>query len=86
MISPCILLVDNDVKLLVNLEATLNRAGLRSTPIWITESGCAYPETVTEDGSVEYDVVTGMLYGQTPFRTHGHLVRFRIVGTPAPYG
>jgi hypothetical protein len=38
------------------------------------------------DGTVEYDVVTGMLDGQTPFLTHGHLVRFRIVGTPAPYG
>jgi len=29
MISPCILVIDNDVKLLVNLEATLNRAGYR---------------------------------------------------------
>jgi DNA-binding response OmpR family regulator len=29
MMSPCILVVDNDVKLLVNLEATLNRAGYR---------------------------------------------------------
>lgn len=29
MISPCILVIDNDVKLLVNLAATLNRAGYR---------------------------------------------------------
>jgi two-component system phosphate regulon response regulator PhoB len=29
MMSPCILVIDNDVKLLVNLEATLNRAGYR---------------------------------------------------------
>ena len=29
MFSPCILVIDNDVKLLVNLEATLNRAGYR---------------------------------------------------------
>ena len=29
MISPCILVIDNDVKLLVNLEATLNQAGYR---------------------------------------------------------
>ena len=29
MISPCILVIDHDVKLLVNLEATLNRAGYR---------------------------------------------------------
>lgn len=38
------------------------------------------------DGTVEYDVVTGMLTDHTHFRTHGHLVRFRVVGTPAPYG
>jgi hypothetical protein len=30
--------------------------------------------------AVEYDVVTGMLSDETPFRTHGHLVRFRIEG------
>jgi hypothetical protein len=30
--------------------------------------------------AVEYDVVTGMLPDETPFRTHGHLVRFRIEG------
>ena len=29
MISPCILLVDNDVKLLVKLEAVLSQAGYR---------------------------------------------------------
>ena len=29
MISPCILVIDNDVKRLVNLEAVLNRAGYR---------------------------------------------------------
>jgi hypothetical protein len=29
---------------------------------------------------VEYDVVTGMLPDETPFRTHGHLIRFRIEG------
>lgn len=29
MMSPCILVIDNDVKLLMNLEATLNRAGYR---------------------------------------------------------
>jgi hypothetical protein len=38
------------------------------------------------DGTVEYDVVTGMLPEQTHFRTHGHLVRFRIVGERAPHG
>jgi hypothetical protein len=38
------------------------------------------------DGAVEYDVVTGMLPDQTEFLTHGHLVRFRVVGEPAPYG
>jgi DNA-binding response OmpR family regulator len=29
MISPCILLIDDDVKLLIKLEATLRRAGYR---------------------------------------------------------
>jgi CheY-like chemotaxis protein len=29
MISPCILVIDNDVKLLVNLEAVLSQAGYR---------------------------------------------------------
>jgi hypothetical protein len=37
-------------------------------------------------GTVEYDVVTGMLPGQTELRPHGHLVRIRLVGKPAPYG
>jgi hypothetical protein len=36
--------------------------------------------------TVEYDVVTGVLPDQTHFRTHGHLVRFRIVGLAAPNG
>jgi hypothetical protein len=34
----------------------------------------------TLSDAVEYDVVTGMLPDETPFRTHGHLVRFRIDG------
>jgi hypothetical protein len=38
------------------------------------------------DDSVMYEVVTGMLPDQTQFRSHGHLVRFRIVGRPAPHG
>ena len=33
--------------------------------------------------AIEYDVVTGMLADETPFRTHGHLVRFRIEGAQA---
>jgi hypothetical protein len=37
-------------------------------------------------GTVEYDVVTGVLPDQTHFRTHGHLVHFRVVGEPAPHG
>lgn len=35
---------------------------------------------------MEYDVVTGMLAHQTQFRTHGHLVRFRIPGSHVPDG
>lgn len=37
----------------------------------------------TLSDAVEYDVVTGMLRDETPFRTHGHLVRFRIEGAQA---
>jgi hypothetical protein len=33
--------------------------------------------------AVEYDVTTGMLEDETPFRTHGHLVRLRIAGERA---
>jgi hypothetical protein len=40
----------------------------------------------TVGGTAEYEIVTGVLPDQTHFRTHGHLVRFRIVGTPAPHG
>lgn len=33
--------------------------------------------------SVEFDVVTGMLPGQTHFRSHGHLVRIRVADARA---
>jgi hypothetical protein len=33
--------------------------------------------------ALEFDVVTGMLPDETPFRTHGHLVRFRVEGALA---
>lgn len=49
------------------------------------ESSTHVLQRVVRD-TVEYDVVTGMLPDQTHFRTHGHLVRFKIVGEPAPYG
>jgi hypothetical protein len=32
----------------------------------------------TVGDAVEFDVVTGMLPDETPFRTHGHLVCFRV--------
>jgi hypothetical protein len=38
----------------------------------------------TEAETRTYDVVTGMLPDQTPFRTHGHLVRFRVTSASAP--
>jgi hypothetical protein len=37
----------------------------------------------TDAGAVEYDVTTGMLEDETPFHTHGHLVRLRISGEQA---
>ena len=37
----------------------------------------------TAGDAVEFDVTTGMLAGETPFRPHGHLVRLRIVGEAA---
>jgi hypothetical protein len=33
--------------------------------------------------AVEFDVTTGMLAGETPFRPHGHLVRLRLEGEAA---
>ncbi len=36
------------------------------------------------DETLEYDVVTGMLAGQAHFRTHRHLVRFRVVRPHPP--
>ena len=33
--------------------------------------------------AVEFDVTTGMLADETPFHTHGHLVRLRVVGESA---
>ena len=33
--------------------------------------------------AVEFDVTTGMLADETHFRTHGHLVRFRVEGEAA---
>ena len=38
------------------------------------------------DSTLEYDVVTGLLPDQTHFRTHGHLVRLRVVEQPSPHG
>src|SRR5918911_1301503 len=32
---------------------------------------------------VEFEVVTGMLEGESRFRTHGHMLRFKIVGDAA---
>jgi hypothetical protein len=46
------------------------------------ESSTHVRQRTLPDG-VEYDVVTGMLPDETPFRTHGHLVRFRIEGAQA---
>jgi hypothetical protein len=37
----------------------------------------------TDTDAVEYDLTTGMLEDETPFRTHGHLVRFRVAGERA---
>jgi hypothetical protein len=32
---------------------------------------------------IEFDVVTGTLEGQSRFRTHGHMLRFKVVGKGA---
>lgn len=61
MFSPCILLVHNDVKMLVKLEATLRRAGYRV--LTASHSGqatylaqAALPEVILCDGTDAFDV------------------------------
>ena len=48
------------------------------------ESSTHVTQRVDPD-TIEYDVVTGMLPEQTPYRTHGHLVRLRDTGNRLPY-
>lgn len=35
-----------------------------------------------EDGRLEYEVTTGILDGDGPWRGHGHVVLFRVAGAP----
>lgn len=44
----------------------------------IAESSLHVHERQRDDGSIEIDVVTGMLEGQTEFAPHGHTLRLRI--------
>ena len=65
------------------------RAGLREDVFAVIG---AFAEASTHvrqrvlDEAVEFDVTTGMLPDETPFATHGHLVRLRIVGEAARLG
>lgn len=49
----------------------------------IAESVTAIHQHVAADG-IHYDVVTGMLDGDTPFRPHGHLLRLVVSGATVP--
>jgi hypothetical protein len=40
--------------------------------------GSTHVRERSTDAVVEFDVATGLLDDQTPFRSHGHLVRFRV--------
>ena len=61
MLSPCILLIDNDVKLLVKLEAALKRAGYRvltahtsSQAAYLAQA--AFPEVIVCGETDDFDV------------------------------
>ena len=61
MFSPCILLVHNDVKLLINLEETLERAGYRvltashrGQATYLAQA--ALPEVIVCDWAEDFDV------------------------------
>jgi hypothetical protein len=83
------LLDDGVLEVVLDWQPTIDSPPLRYRVFGIIGS---FAETSTHvaqrpvDGSVEYEVVTGVLPEHTHFRTHGHLVRFLIVGAPAPHG
>ena len=57
MFSPCILVIDNDVKLLVNLAAALTRAGYRVLTVHdsrhaISLAQAVLPEVIICDGAM----------------------------------
>ena len=61
MFSPCILLIDNDVKLLVKLEPAFKRAGYRVLTAHngtqgISLAQAAVPEVIVCDRPEEFDV------------------------------
>ena len=61
MFSPCILLIDNDVKLLVKLEAALKRAGYRVLTAHTSEQAAylaqaALPEVIVCSEADDFDV------------------------------
>lgn len=61
MFSPCILLVDNDVRLLVRMEEALKRAGYRVLTANNSTQGvylaqAALPEVILCDRTDEFDV------------------------------
>jgi DNA-binding response OmpR family regulator len=61
MISPCILVIDNDVKLLLRLEATLKQAGYRVLTANHSAQGvylaqAAYPEVIVCNRTDEFKV------------------------------
>lgn len=45
--------------------------------------GATYVHQQVTDDQITYAVVTGLLDGETHFRGHGHLVRFRVAGEAA---
>ena len=80
--------IDADGRLVVDLvhapiDGVPAKAVLRSAVLWLigqVAEGATFIEIGDDRGGqpLVVDVVTGMLDDQTPFRTHGHTLRFRV--------
>ena len=51
--------------------------------VGVIAEGVTYVHQQVTDDQISYELITGLLDGETHFRGHGHLVRFRVVGDTA---
>jgi hypothetical protein len=76
--------LEEDAVYVVELEWTAQEPVYRTLreDVWTVIGSFAETSTHVAEretaGSIEFDVTTGVLPEHTEFRTHGHLVRFRV--------